>query len=67
MYKKLSMEQFKNQLLDRKTNSVLCKCGHRLFISKNKGYAVCNFCGERYKSPKEEFKNKLTSLLRANG
>lgn len=41
-------------------NPVKCKCGHTIeFYSRHKKI-ICNWCGELvYRTPKEEFKDKL--------
>ena len=47
----------------QKYYSVLCNCGHRMYISPKKQFKICKICGRKHFSPKEEFKNKLNILL----
>lgn len=62
-YKRLSDKKFREQLLDKKVNSVLCSCGHRIFM-RTKKYAVCWCCGKKHISPKEQFKIKFKEYLK---
>lgn len=63
MYNRDSNKKFHEQLLKRKSYSVLCQCGHRIYINPRKEFAVCCFCGKKHISPKEQFKSKLSELL----
>ena len=67
MYNRDSYQKFMKEKFERKAYSVVCKCGHRVFINSRKEFAICYFCGRKHTSPKENFKNKLNSLLRENG
>lgn len=44
--------------------TVKCKCGHSITFSKSKK-VVCWWCGEYvYKNEQDEFKDKLTNLIK---
>lgn len=45
---------------------VKCKCGHTIIIIK-RDKVLCNFCGHYvYRNKKEEFKDKMRSLINGN-
>lgn len=67
MYNRETKQKFHESYMKRKTYSVLCKCGHRVYINPGKEFAVCCFCGKKHISPKENFKNKLKNLLEEMG
>ena len=42
-----------------------CKCGHTVYVPKQFGKVVCDYCGRYvYYDEKEEFKDKLQRELR---
>ena len=43
--------------------SVMCKCGRRVYIYKNKKFGICSWCGNKVLSKKEQFKDKLIKIL----
>lgn len=46
-------------------NSFKCKCGHSVFIPKNKFYKLCNWCGKPvFKNEKDEFKYNIRKRLK---
>ncbi len=63
MYNEKSNERYLKETQERKIYSVLCGCGHRIYIPAKTIYKVCCVCGKKHISPKEEFKNKIRSLL----
>lgn len=48
--------------------SVMCKCGHRVYIHafNKRGYAICSWCGHKVNGPKLDFKEKLMNKLKEN-
>jgi hypothetical protein len=51
-----------------RTGSVKCKCGCTVsykFFNRY-GWAVCIRCGNKVEKPKDEFKNKLESILKGS-
>ena len=50
---------------DKRLSSVMCQCTNRVpyDVFNKKGWAVCNICGTRVVKPKDEFKNRLKSML----
>ena len=43
--------------------SVLCECGRRVYIYKDKKFGICHWCGKKVLSKKEQFKDKLIKIL----
>ena len=44
---------------------VPCKhCGRKMFLNPKKGYAICDWCGYRINSKRNEFKEKLLEILK---
>lgn len=55
-------EPFENSLKARK-QSVLCKCGHRVYIDHKKEFQICNVCGKKHFNNREIFKKNLKKIL----
>ena len=42
-----------------------CKCGHKVFMDKNKTKAVCDWCGRYvFKNKKDEFNYRMKEALK---
>ena len=63
-FKRDSNEKYQNELKIRKTYSVIYGCGHRLFISPKRNFAICHCCGRKHLSPREVFKLRLKAYLK---
>ena len=67
-YSTTGRKKTKTEILDGYLSNykVKCKCGHTIvLIKRNK--VLCNFCGHYvYKNQKEEFKDKMRSLMNGN-
>lgn len=52
---------------DRAKMRVICKCGCSSYIPSFRDKTMCRWCGRTvYKSPKDEFINKMNLLLKNN-
>ena len=48
------------------TNKITCKCGHRVFVTKEKGRIICSWCGNYvYRDKKQEFRERLEHARRS--
>lgn len=58
----------RNSIRATRMSSVKCKCGCRVTYKHFNKYswAACPKCGARVEKPKDEFKNKLESILKGS-
>ena len=55
----------KKSWVEFRNHTVKCKCGHSILFGPRSKKIICWWCGNYvYKSPKDEFNEKLTNLIK---